>query len=76
MATLENQTVSSLNKTTISAIIGVYVVLVLLWGLFIEGQILLSVYLAALGSLLMGLAYVAWQYFGGSGGSDSETLQS
>ena len=76
MATLENQTVSLLNKTTIAAVIGVYVVLVLFWGLFIEGQILLYGFIAALGSLLMGLAYVAWQYFGGSGGSDGEILQS
>jgi len=65
----------SLNKTTIVAVIGVYVALVLLWGLFIEQQILLSVYIAILGSLVMGLAYVAWQYFGGSGGSNGENLQ-
>ena len=65
----------SLNKTTIAAIIGVYVVLVLLWGFFIAQQILLSVYIAILGVLIGGLAYVAWQYFGGSGGSNGENLQ-
>ena len=66
---------ASLNKTTFAAVIGVYVVLVLLWGLFIEQQILLSVYIAILGSLITGLAYVAWQYFGGTGGSNGEHLQ-
>ncbi len=65
----------SINKTTIAAVVGVYVVLVLLWGLFIEQQILLSVYIAILGSLIMGLAYVAWQYFGGPGGSNGENLR-
>lgn len=65
----------SINKTTIAAVIGGYVALVLLWGFFIEQQILLAVFIATLGSLIMGLAYVAWQYFGGSGGSNGENLQ-
>ena len=65
----------SINKTTIAAVVGVYVVLVLLWGLFIEQQILLSVCIATLGSIIIGLAYVAWQYFGGSGGSSGESLR-
>lgn len=66
---------TTLNKTAIAAGIGVYVVLVLLWGLFIEQQILLSVYIAILGALIGGLASIVWQYFGGSGGSNGENLQ-
>ena len=66
---------ASLNKTVVVSVIGVYVVLVLLWGLFIEQQILLSVYIAILGTLVLGLAYVAWQYYGGAGGSNGENLR-
>lgn len=64
----------SITAQTVSAGIGVYIVLVLLWGYFVSQQLLLAVSLGVLGALLAGLGYVAWQYFGGSGGTTGDPL--
>ncbi|MFC7019556.1 MULTISPECIES: hypothetical protein [Haloarcula] len=57
------------------AIVGMFMVAVLLWGYFVAQQLLLSVYIAVLGALVGGFLYVAVQYLGGSGGTDGTDLQ-
>lgn len=42
----------------------VIVISIVLVGYFVVQQILLSVYVAVLVSLILGLLYVAWQYVG------------
>lgn len=66
---------SVINRKTVSVVIGVYVVLVLLWGIIIAQQLLLAVFIGLLGGLGGGLAYLAWEYLGDEGGNDGENLQ-
>jgi len=62
----------SISKTTAAALLGAYVAVVLAWGFFVAQQLLLAAFIAVLGSLVAGLLYTTWQYFGGSGGDGGE----
>jgi len=59
---------STVSPKVAVAVISIIDVLILAIGYFILQQILLSVYIAVLASLIGGLLYVAWQYFATSDG--------
>jgi len=59
---------STVSPKVAVAVISTIDVLILAIGYFILQQILLSVYIAVLASLIGGLLYVAWQYFATSDG--------
>jgi len=57
---------SSISPTLAVVIVGLIDILILVFGYFVLQQILLSVYIAVLASLIAGLVYVAWSYFSAS----------